>query len=96
MDEPLPLDHVVLGLPQIPVLRAEQGGQAEQVPVVRLEDIGGVDQGGRDGRGMQNGADFRAFQGLRPELGQLVDREANIMFSIHGGSPGFHKGNRAP
>src|SRR5690606_6041761 len=74
---------------EVPVLGAEQGGEAEEDAVVAFQDVGGMHQRGRNRGRVQNGTDFRAFQALRPQVGQLVDGQSNSMFARHVGSPVF-------
>src|ERR1700730_19395326 len=81
----LPLNHVVLGLAQITVLRPEERAKPKQFAVVALEDFRRVLELRRDGSGMKQRSDPRTVQPFRPKLFEMIEWKKNgghFRFSI--------------
>jgi hypothetical protein len=71
----LPLDHVVLGLAEVSVLRSEQRLELKKFSVLPFENFRRVLEPGRNGSGMKQSAHSHTAKALRPKLVQTVERK---------------------
>lgn len=93
MLEVLPFNHVVLGLPQVTVLRPEKGREPQnriRTLGMRPQFIGGMHEIRPDRSRVQNGANAGTSQGLGPEFGELIQRKLNKAFAT------FHRALTLP
>src|SRR5438067_798346 len=73
----LPFHHVVLGLPEITVLRAEEGAQPPEFSIASFKNLRGVLESARNRGRMKQRTHACSLEFLRPNLTEMIERKKN-------------------